>query len=250
MIQGNNPTAGIIIIGDEILSGQVKDENVKFLTTELGKLGIITECAIVIPDKAAEIIDTVQRFSKKYDYVFTTGGIGPTHDDITIEAIAQAFGLEMELNLEAVSLLEEYYGHAVSESNKKMAYMPAGIELIHNDVSKAPGFILHNIYVMAGIPVIVESMFSHIRSRLRRGVVINSTEVVTHLVEEEFAVELGHLQNKYQNVSIGSYPSVHIDMPGTMVVFRSPIAAEMEAARREFEAIIASLEGGDIKERA
>ena len=155
-------TAGILIIGDEILSGRTKDTNSNWLAKELNLLGIRLEEITVIPDNKSRIIDLVKSFSKKFTYVFTCGGIGPTHDDITTESIAEALNLKLEKNKEAMKVLQIHYKNSnieFNEARQKMAIIPIGAKLIDNPVSAAPGFIVENIYVFAGVPQIMHSMF-------------------------------------------------------------------------------------------
>lgn len=149
-----HPTAAILIIGNEILSGRTQDLNLKYLATRLAQLGITLEEAVVIPDQERAIISTVQRLCKVYTYVFTTGGIGGTHDDITAACLAKAFGVSLVMNPEALKRLEDYYGERLNDARRRMALIPEGASLIDNPVSKAPGFCLHNVYALAGVPLI------------------------------------------------------------------------------------------------
>ena len=156
----SNPSAAILVIGDEILSGRTRDSNLHYLSCELTKIGIDLQEARLVQDKAAEIVDAVKWLSSKYDYLFTSGGIGPTHDDITSLCVAKAFGVEIYRNPEAKALLESFIPvERLNEARLKMADVPVGSTLIGNPVSKAPGFKMENVYVMAGVPSIMRSMF-------------------------------------------------------------------------------------------
>lgn len=199
-------TACILIIGNEILSGRTEDQNISFIAKKLKSKGIeLNEVRIVRDDEMA-IIQATNELSQKYNYVFTTGGIGPTHDDITSETMAKCLGLDHVLHPEALAILEEYYKDQLNENRLKMAYMPKGSELIYNTVSKAPGFIIKNIYCMAGMPKVMQAMFQNIFPKLVGGVTIYTVEIKTDLVEGVMAEYLRQIQAEFQDVEIGSYP--------------------------------------------
>lgn len=202
-----NITAAIIIIGNEILSGSIIDANTSFLTLNLNKLGIKVIEVRIIPDIHEEIIKHVNEIRNKYNYVFTTGGIGPTHDDITAVAIAKAFGVELELNEEALIALKEVYDDSeLTPPRLKMAYIPEGADLIPNQVSKAPGFIMGNVYIMAGIPKIMQSMFLAIKDNIMHSKEILSNTITLKVGESIIAEQLSLIQDMYPDVEIGSYP--------------------------------------------
>ena len=215
--------ASLIIIGNEILSGRTQDKNLSYLATWLNEIGIMLAEVRVIRDEEGEIISTVNLLRDKYDYVFTTGGIGPTHDDITTESIAKAFGAELEINTEALDILREYYKDTeLTESRMKMAKIPKGAELVDNPVSKAPGFKMENVFVMAGIPKIMQGMLEGARKHLKTGNVVKSESVDIYMPESYVAEELSALQDVYVDVEIGSYPFSSADGKyGTSIVMRS-----------------------------
>ena len=200
-------TAGIIVIGDEILSGRTQDSNSNFIAKNLLKEGIKLEEVIVIKDDKKTIIDTVINYSQKYSYVFTTGGIGPTHDDITSESISEAFNLEYEVNKDAFKILDNYYPKGeFNESRQRMAMMPNGSELILNPMTAAPGFNIKNVYVLPGVPEIMQIMFLELIKKLKKGKPKLVITINTNLYESKIAFFLKDIQNKYKDSSIGSYP--------------------------------------------
>tara|TARA_Y100000768_G_scaffold330757_1_gene269660 strand:+ start:201 stop:947 length:747 start_codon:yes stop_codon:yes gene_type:complete len=200
-------TAGIIVIGDEILSGRTKDSNSNFIAKNLLKEGIKLEEIIVIKDDKQTIIEKVLTYSKKYSYVFTTGGIGPTHDDITSESISSAFNLEYILNQDAFKILDNYYPKGeFNKSRQKMAMMPIGSELILNPMTAAPGFKVNNVYVLPGVPEIMQVMFLELIKKLKKGKPKIVTTINTNLYESKIAIFLQDIQDKYKDSSIGSYP--------------------------------------------
>ena len=211
-------TASYLIIGDEILSGRTQDKNLNFIAKGLVDVGIVLKEVRVVPDNESEIIEAVNHLRKKYNYLFTTGGIGPTHDDITSAAIAKAFDDELVKNKEAEEILIYHYGEGnVNEARLKMAYIPSRGKLLDNPVSSAPGFIVENVIVMAGVPQIMQSMFNIAKKSLIGGDKIISKEIKTLMVESQIAKELTDLQNKFDDIAIGSYPY----QGGTTLVFRS-----------------------------
>jgi len=200
-------TAGIIVIGDEILSGRTQDSNSNFIAKNLLKEGIKLEEVVVIKDDKKTIIDTVINYSQKYSYVFTTGGIGPTHDDITSESISEAFNLEYEVNKDAFKILDNYYPKGeFNESRQRMAMMPNGSELILNPMTAAPGFNIKNVYVLPGVPEIMQIMFLELIKKLKKGKPKLVITINTNLYESKIAFFLKDIQNKYKDSSIGSYP--------------------------------------------
>jgi molybdenum cofactor synthesis domain-containing protein len=217
----DSPTAALLIIGNEILSGRTEDKNLNYIAKGLGKVGVKFIEARVIPDVHQTIIDTVNELRAKFDYVFTTGGIGPTHDDITAECIAKAFGVELKVNDEFYKKLDEYYKGDLNEGRIKMVTLPDGAEPIANPISTAPGFYIENVYVMAGIPNVMQAMFDAVKGTLRKGAVVLSKEIKLYTSESKIASPLSELQDEYENVEIGSYPFIEDNKIGVSLVFRS-----------------------------
>ena len=214
--------AALIIIGNEILSGRTQDKNLSYLANWLNEIGIQLSEVRVIRDEEKVIIDTVNHLRSEYDYVFTTGGIGPTHDDITSLSIARAFGVELEVNDKALSILKEYYKDGeLTEARMKMTMIPVGAELVDNPVSKAPGFKMDNVFVMAGIPSIMQGMLEGARRFLKGGDVVKSMSIDVFTPESNVAQALTDLQKKYNDVEIGSYPFSKDNRFGTTLVMRS-----------------------------
>ncbi|MEQ1790490.1 MAG: molybdopterin-binding protein [Rickettsiales bacterium] len=235
--QNKNPKLALIVIGNEILSGRTLDKNTQYIAQMVGKFGIDLVEVRFIPDYEGEIITAVNNLRERYDYVFTTGGIGPTHDDITTECIAKAFGVEVELNQMAYSLLVEYYGGEgnLNPGRIKMAMLPQGAELVLNPVSAAPGFRVGNVFVMAGVPKIMQAMLDNVVPMLRHGTQVESKTVQVVAAESKVAALLTELQNTYPDVQIGSYPYMQsdgYDHVGTNVVFRSINKNRVEEAVR------------------
>ena len=237
MSEPRNPTACLIIVGNEILSGRTQDANLAYLAKELGAIGIRMAEARVIQDDKAAIVDAVNQARARYDYVFTTGGIGPTHDDITAVCVAEAFGLALERNPEAERRLLAYYPpERVNPARMKMADVPPGAELIDNPVSVAPGFRLENVYVLPGVPKIMAAMFEGLRGKLRGGAPVRSRTIVVQAPEGSIAARLGEIQAAHPELEIGSYPFMNMDRPGTSIVFRGTDTA---AIARAAEALLA-----------
>ena len=200
-------TAGVIVIGDEILSGRTLDTNSNFIAKKLIDAGIELVEVIVIQDNKKTIIEKVLNYSSKYSYVFTTGGIGPTHDDITSESISEAFELNYEFNQKAFEILSNYYPKGeFNESRQRMAKMPAGSELIINPMTAAPGFKIKNVYVLPGVPEIMQVMFTELVKTINKGNPKITRTINTDLYESKIANHLKNIQNKYKDSSIGSYP--------------------------------------------
>jgi molybdenum cofactor synthesis domain-containing protein len=214
--------AALIIIGNEILSGRTKDKNLAYLAEWLNEIGIQLYEVRVIRDDEKEIIDCVNLLRKKYDYVFTTGGIGPTHDDITTESIAKAFNVELETNPEALKILQSYYKEGeLNEARLKMTLLPKGAELVENPVTKAPGFKMENVFVMAGIPSIMQGMLEGAKAFLKTGNKMTSKSIDVFMPESYVAEELSKMQDNYPEVEIGSYPFNKEGQFGTSLVMRS-----------------------------
>ena len=239
-------SAGIIIIGDEILSGRTKDTNINWIANELNEIGIKLKEARVIEDDKKTIIDTVLEFSKKFTYVFTSGGIGPTHDDITTESIAAAFQVDLEKNKIAMNLLKKHYEKSnidFNEARQKMAIIPKGASLIDNPVSIAPGFNIKNVYVFAGIPKIMQSMFHSISGKLKGGVIINSKTITCDIGEGKIASDLSQIEKQFLNMKIGSYPFFNPKSFGTSIVIRSEKIEDIDLALEKLTKIIKQFGG-------
>ena len=217
-------TAGIIIIGDEILSGRTKDLNINWIATELNQIGIrLIEARVIIDDKDT-IVEVINKFRKKFTYVFSCGGIGPTHDDITTESVASAFNLQLEKNNEAMERLNLHYSNTkieFNEARQKMAIIPKGATLIDNPVSAAPGFRIENVFVFAGVPKIMQGMFKSISDQLSGGEILNSVTVTCDIGEGLIAKSLEEIERKYAGLKIGSYPYFKPNGFGTSIVLRS-----------------------------
>lgn len=217
----NAVTACVLIIGNEILSGRTKDINLNHLATTLGEWGVQVQHARTIPDIEDVIVDTVNEVRSQYDYVFTTGGIGPTHDDITAVCIAKAFGVpiiqhpDIEERIRIRPAPQE-----VMASRLLMARVPQGAELIDNPTGGPQGFVMNNVYVMAGIPRVMQAMLSSLEGKLRTGAVIRSHSVRAYLGESQIATALGTIQDQYNSVDIGSYPFFRDERYGTTLVIR------------------------------
>ncbi|MBI1778153.1 MAG: competence/damage-inducible protein A [Proteobacteria bacterium] len=241
-------TAAVIIIGNEVLSGRTQDTNLNWLARELTQVGVRLIEARVIRDEERAIVAAVNELRERVDYVFTTGGIGPTHDDITSECIAKAFGLKLIRNPEAVRRLEAHYPPgSLNEARLRMANTPEGATLIENPVSKAPGFQIGNVYVMAGVPSVMRAMFDGIKGRLRGGALQLSRTVSCTLGEGVIAKDLAALQGRYGDLEIGSYPYFRAGGFGVSLVIRGTEALRLLAAAEELKAIIRAL-GGDPRE--
>jgi len=235
-------TAGVIIIGNEILSGRTQDANLSFIAKKLNQRGILVKEARVIPDSEDVIADTVYHFHKTYSYVFTTGGIGPTHDDITAASVAKAFGREVEFNSQAVEILKQRYSQEdLTPGRKNMARMPKGAKLVANPVTQAPGFQIENVYVLAGIPEVMYGMLDSILPHLNSGQSIYSRAVRCSKPEGEVAEGLGVIQQQYQDIDIGSYPYWKADQFGVIVVLRGTNEARLTDAQKKVADLIIEL---------
>ena len=228
--------AAILIIGNEILSGRTQDKNIIFLTNWLNlKCGISVNEVRIIPDVEKVIIENISYLSKKFKYVFTTGGIGPTHDDITAQSISKAFKVKYEYHKEAYEILEKYYGkNKFNEGRKKMAKMPRGARLIYNPSSAAPGFITKNVLSLPGVPSILNSMIENCKIYLTKGAKIYSKTINIYTVESNISKGLGEIQKKYKSyVEIGSYPFFRLGKIGVAVVTRSVSLTKIKKVNSE-----------------
>ena len=240
-------TAALIIIGNEILSGRTKDANLEFLGEHLADLGISMRECRVVPDIEGMIIDTVNYCRANYEYVFTTGGIGPTHDDITVAAVAKAFDTPLERHPEAESmLLAKYKPEDVTPARMKMADIPVGASLLKNPVSTAPGFRLENVFVMAGVPRIMQSMFKEYAHELVGGAKVLSASVTSYVPEGTIGMRLGEIQDKFPDADIGSYPFWNDGKPGTNLIVRHPKRDIVNAACDEIVQMIKDFGGTPI----
>jgi molybdenum cofactor synthesis domain-containing protein len=235
-------TAAVLVIGNEILSGRTRDSNLHYLAGGLTAIGIRLMEARVVPDIEARIIAAVNELRATYDYVFTTGGIGPTHDDITAVSIAKAFGLELVKDQRAVDLLSAHYGAAnLTEARLRMAHVPKGANLIDNPVSTAPGFNIGNVYVLAGVPAICQAMFDGLKGGLVHGDRVLSRTVSAHVGEGVIAKDLGALQERYPALDIGSYPFFRQGKFGASFVIRGTDETALGKAADELRDIIRRL---------
>lgn len=235
----NQPTAAVLLIGDEILSGRTKDKNLGFLADYLTALGVDLKEARIVADVEAEIVTAINALRTRYTYVFTTGGIGPTHDDITADAMARAFGVPIGHDPRAVEILMTYFkanGREPNEARMRMARIPEGATLIANPVSAAPGFQIGNVFVMAGVPKIMNAMMDDVAPRLSRGVPMQTRSVEFLGGEGDAARPLGEIQKRFPTVVIGSYPFQTPEGFGTNLVLRSRDSAVLDEA---WDAVVA-----------
>ncbi len=227
----NTVTAALVVIGEEILSGRTQDVNIAYIAAYLTRIGILLREVRVVADVEGEIAAAVNELRRRFSYVFTTGGIGPTHDDITTDALAKAFGVEVVVNPEAVAALRKHFSAAeLTPARLRMARVPAGASLIDNAISRAPGYVLDNVIVMAGVPRIMQVMLDAVSPRLAKGRPMLSRAVRIDVPEGDAAPGLAELQTAYPAVQIGSYPFFENKRLGTYVVLRATDAAKLEAA--------------------
>lgn len=228
-----NPTAAILVIGDEILSGRTRDSNMHYLANELTRIGISLREARVVADVHAEIVAALRELSGRYTHVFTSGGIGPTHDDITADAVAEAMGAKIGHRADAMALLQAHYDRAglpFNEARQRMARIPDGAALIDNPVSTAPGFTIGNVHVMAGVPNIFQAMVASVLPKLTGGPPLLSQSLRVNRGEGEIAGEFGALAAEFPDLSMGSYPFIQNGAHGTNLVIRGTDPARVDAA--------------------
>jgi molybdenum cofactor synthesis domain-containing protein len=238
------PSAAVLLIGDEILSGRTKDKNLGYIADFLTALGIDLLEARVVGDNEAAIVAAVNDLRSRYSYVFTTGGIGPTHDDITADAVAKAFGVPIDHDPQAVALLQAFFseiGREPNEARMRMARLPQGARMIPNPVSKAPGFQIGNVHVMAGVPAIMQAMLQELAPGLARGVPMRSAAVTIRAGEGDIAAGLGSIQKAHPTVVIGSYPFEADDGFAAQIVLRSRDDQALAAALEEVRKLAQSL---------
>tara|TARA_Y100000590_G_scaffold280397_1_gene314997 strand:+ start:948 stop:1700 length:753 start_codon:yes stop_codon:yes gene_type:complete len=237
-------TAAIVIIGNEILSGRTQDINVSFLAKWLNELGVIVGEVRIIEDNEISIVNCIREIKKNFKYIFTTGGIGPTHDDITSKSIAKAFNLSYGYHEEAYKILEKYYGSdKFSDGRKKMAKIPKGASLIYNPSSGAPGFIIENVFCLPGVPSILKSMTDGLSNKIIGGKKTLSKTISVQTVESEIAKSLENVQNGFKNVEIGSYPFFRLGKIGVSIVIRSTEKKEIDDC---YEQIVSFLKKKEV----
>ena len=237
-------TACVLIIGNEILSGRTQDENLAFLARELNDAGIRVREARVIPDDPAAIVAAVNAAREAFDHVFTTGGIGPTHDDITAQSVADAFAVPLVVDPQAKRLLEAHYpaGH-LNEARLRMAMVPEGARLLPNPISQAPGFQIGNVYVLPGVPSIMQGIFAQLKYRLSGGDKVLSRSLGCRLGEGVLAQDLARLQQRWPDLEIGSYPYFRRGDFGVTLVLRGTDESRLDQAAEELRAVIRALGG-------
>ncbi len=234
-------SAGIIIIGNEVLSGRTKDINTSTLAKWLNKLGIEVKEVRIVPDDEIAIIHTVNFLRERFNYIFTTGGIGPTHDDITAESISKAFKLDYGFHKEAFSILEKYYKPGeFNEGRQKMAKMPTTAKLILNPTSGAPGFYVQNVFCLPGVPSILQSMIGGLNNILTGGDPILNKTINLRTVESEIAKSITEIQKNNIDVEIGSYPFFRAGKLGVSIVVRSPNKEKIDVCEAEILQFIKS----------
>lgn len=237
----SDPTAAVLVIGNEILSGRTQDTNSNTLARFLARLGITLSEIRVVGDEENEIVTALNALRARYTYVFTSGGIGPTHDDITADAVAAAFGVSIDLHPEAMALLAARYAERGEDFNpmrQRMARIPQGGSLIKNAVSVAPGFQLDNVFVLAGVPSVLQSMLEDLAPRLTRGAVVHAITVAAPVAEGDIAARLAAIQKDHPSVAIGSYPFYRPEGYGVQLVARGIDKMAVEQAAQAIEALL------------
>ena len=237
----SNPTAAMLVIGDEILSGRTRDANMHYLAGELTKAGIDLKEVRIVSDTAADIIVATRSLAKQYDHLFTSGGIGPTHDDITADCIAEAFDAAIDVRADAKALLTAHYqrqGLELNAARLRMARIPDGAKLIDNPVSVAPGFSLGNTHVMAGVPAVFKAMVASVLPQLTGGAPLQSDTLRLERGEGDVAQPLGAVAKLYPELSIGSYPFQKDGIYGTNIVLRGTDPNQLEAAKKKLQQML------------
>lgn len=237
-------SAAILVIGDEILSGRTKDRNIGHIAEYLAGIGIDLREARIVPDVEAEIVAALNALRNRYTYVFTTGGIGPTHDDITADAVAKAFGVAIDHDPRAIAMLRRRYSlEDLNEMRLRMARIPAGADLIENPISMAPGFRLGNVVVMAGVPAIMQAMLDNVAPTLKTGTkMLVATVDAKGFPEGVYAAGLAGIAAAHPGVSIGSYPSFHAGGFRNQIVIRAKDETALRSAGAAVDALVASLQ--------
>ncbi|MBI1204929.1 MAG: competence/damage-inducible protein A [Rhodopseudomonas sp.] len=238
-------TAAILVIGDEILSGRTKDKNIGYIAEYMTAIGIDVKEVRIVPDDEPEVVGALNALRNRYTYVFTTGGIGPTHDDITADCIAKAFGVSIDYHPEAVAIMKERvakFGGELNEARLRMARIPAGAALVANKVSGAPGFWIGNVITMAGVPSIMQAMLDEVAPKLKTGVKMLSESIRADAKEGDVGTELGLVAKAYPDVIIGSYPFNDEKLgPNTNIVVRSRDPERLKEVRAAVEAMLAKV---------
>lgn len=244
-----NPTAAVLVIGNEILSGRTQDTNSNAIARFLAPFGVLLQEVRVVGDETAVIVEALNALRARYTYVFTTGGIGPTHDDITADAVAAAFGVGIDFHPEALALLAARYADPAdfNPARRRMARIPDGASLIRNTVSAAPGFRLENVFVLAGVPSIMRAMLDTVAPQLARGRPVTSVTVAAAVAEGAIAGELAAIAARYPDIAIGSYPVYRADGYGVQLVARGFDRAAVERVAGELFALLQA--AGGVPER-
>ncbi|HXW28504.1 MAG TPA: molybdopterin-binding protein [Xanthobacteraceae bacterium] len=247
-VAGDVVTAGLLIIGDEILSGRTKDKNIGYIAEYLSRIGIDLREVRVIGDEEAAIVEALNALRTRYSYVFTTGGIGPTHDDITADSVAKAFGVGIDVDPRVVALLKERFSDVeLNAARLRMARIPDGAELIPNKVSRAPGFRIDNVMVMAGVPMIMQAMLDEAAKTLRTGARLLSETIRADAREGDIGTPLAEIAKAHPDTMIGSYPFFdEARGPNTNIVVRSRDPALLASAKAAVEAMLLRLKGDGI----
>jgi len=245
MLEAETITAAILVIGDEILSGRTKDKNIGYIAEYLTNLGIDLREARVVPDVEEEVVAAINALRKRYDYLFTTGGIGPTHDDITADCVARALDVGIDQDERAIAMMRERYKpEELTEARLRMARIPLGAELIENPISRAPGFMIGNVITMAGVPSIMQAMLDNVAPKLRTGVRVEVETIDAHgLPEGIYGTELAKLDARHPQVSIGSYPSFTGAGFRNQIVVRGRERGAIDAAADEIRKLLALMTG-------
>jgi molybdenum cofactor synthesis domain-containing protein len=236
-------TAAVLVIGDEILSGRTKDKNIGYIAEYLTGIGIDLKEVRIVPDEEVAIVQAVNALRHRFTYVFTTGGIGPTHDDITAECVAKAFGVPIGYDPRAVAIMRERFAeHELNEARMRMTRIPKGAELVNNKVSRAPGFWLGNVIVMAGIPAVMQAMLDDVAPKLKTGTRVLSETIRADAREGDIGTPLGEIANAYPSVTIGSYPFFdELRGPNANIVLRARNPDVLADAKRAVEAMLERL---------
>ena len=243
--QNDIVSAALLVIGDEILSGRTKDKNIGYIAEHCTRIGIQLREVRVVADEEADVVAAVNAMRNRYTYVFTTGGIGPTHDDITADCMAKAFGVGIDVDPRALALLQPYYekrGIELTPGRLRMARIPAGAELIENSISIAPGFMIGNVITMAGVPNIMQVMLDAVTTRLKTGKKMLTASIDLGFPEGAIAEMFGAHQKEYPDVPMGSYPTLRDHKPCTQLVLRSTNAERLAAAAAHLRAKLNAME--------
>lgn len=247
MAENDVSTAAVLVIGDEILSGRTKDKNIGYIADRLTEVGVDMKEVRIVSDEQPDIIAALNALRARYTYVFTTGGIGPTHDDITADSVAAAFGVSIDVDERAVAvMLERYERSDLTEARLRMARIPEGADLVANPVSKAPGFNIGNVFVMAGVPSIMQAMMDDVVPRLKGGQTMHSETIEAGMGEGAVAKPLGALQDEFPDVAIGSYPYQRDGKFQTSLVLRSRDTARLQQATEQLRTILAEIKNGTL----